>query len=596
MTYADTGTIMPLVRPYNCLRAGELMSASVRRRRSGLRSGITKAAGRAPWLVDVYRAARHPTWARDLRRDLVELRHSASFLAEASGSITDTPPVLVGLYRDNVYDAKLGCTLAAALRLRGRRPIVSIPSKRAHRLRAYGRAFGIDDFVLQDAVKMAPADEDECATTIEQYAAGPLDFAAIAGWEFRGYDIGTHVLSTLIRVTFDGSPDLAVKENASLLRAVLTDVVENVVRSERLIDELLPRTLLVDEANYSVNGPLVDVALARGVDVIQTVPTWRDNALVSKRLTLATRRVDAHSVSDETLARVEHGAWGSRQEAELDADFAARYSGTWALGRQYQPGTVSRTGEQIRAELALDARKPTCVVFAHVLWDATLFFGEDLFENYAHWLVTTVAAATANRNVNWIVKAHPSNVYTTKRGFSTPQSSELTLLRRNFTSLPDHVRILPAETTISTLSLYEFADAGVTVRGTPGMEIACFGKAAITAGTGAYSNRGFTYDSGTREEYLSRLSSIQHYGRISHEVQTLARRYVHALFVRRPWQTGSFHIRRDTGSEERWHPLDPNLVLNARTTTEFEDLGDLGEWADWVVDDSELDFVPKARW
>jgi len=51
--------------------------------------------------------------------------------------------------------------------------------------------------------------------------------------------------------------------------------------------------------------------------------------------------------------------------------------------------------------------------------------------------------------------------------------------------------VLLPDTKISTLSLYRFADDGVTVRGTPGLEIACFGKPAFTAGTGTYAGLGF---------------------------------------------------------------------------------------------------------
>ena len=40
-------------------------------------------------------------------------------------------------------------------------------------------------------------------------------------------------------------------------------------------------------------GPLVDVAVARDIDVVQTITIWRDDALMSKRLTRANRRVDA---------------------------------------------------------------------------------------------------------------------------------------------------------------------------------------------------------------------------------------------------------------------------------------------------------------
>ena len=61
---------------------------------------------------------------------------------------------------------------------------------------------------------MLSADERaECADAVATLTGARLTFDAVRAWQFRGYTIGTHVLSTLIRVTFDGSPDLSRPEN-----------------------------------------------------------------------------------------------------------------------------------------------------------------------------------------------------------------------------------------------------------------------------------------------------------------------------------------------------------------------------------------------
>ena len=269
-------------------------------------------------------------------------------------------------------------------------------------------------------------------TRVATLTGARLTFDAVRAWQFRGYAIGTHVLSTLIRVTFDGSPDLSLPENRDHIDDILDEVLENVVRAERLIHDVAPRVLLVHEANYSTNGPMVDVALRHGVDVVQTALTWRDDALISKRLTEGTRRVDAKSVTDDTVRQVEHDATRAERDAALDADAADRYGGVWERGRRLQPGTEARSAQQLVDELGVDPDRPTAVIFAHVLWDGSLFYGEDLFANYADWLVQSVGAAIANPSVNWVVKTHPSNVFFARRGYAGSESSELALCRRAF--------------------------------------------------------------------------------------------------------------------------------------------------------------------
>ena len=311
---------------------------------------------------------------------------------------------------------------------------------------------------------------------------------------------------------------------------------------------------------------------------------------MSKRLTAENRRVDAKSVAPATFAAMLTEPLTRRDEEELDRDFERRYGGRWQLGRQFQPGTQERSGDQIVAELGLDPARPTAVVFAHVLWDASLFFGVDLFENYEDWLVQTVGAAIANDRVDWVIKAHPSNVFRSAHGDVVGECSEIVVLNEHFPDLPEHVKVLRPETKISTLSLYRAADYGVTVRGTPGMEMACFGKPVFTAGTGTYAGLGFTYDSDSPAEFLQRLGEIETYGALSAEMTARARHYAHALFIRRPWVPRSFTMQFDF-AERGWHPLDRNVSWSVENVDELHRAGDLDAWATWVLDSRESDYL-----
>ena len=69
------------------------------------------------------------------------------------------------------------------------------------------------------------------------------------------------------------------------------------------------------------------------------------------------------------------------------------------------------------------------MLFSHVLWDAKLFYGEDLFDNYGHWFAETVAAAAANPRMNWIIKLHPANLWKRKLSGVTFEYGELALIR-----------------------------------------------------------------------------------------------------------------------------------------------------------------------
>ena len=156
-------------------------------------------------------------------------------------------------------------------------------------------------------------------------------------------------------------------------------------------------------------------------------------------------------------------------------------------------------------------------------------------------------------------------------------------------ALPAHVTLIAADDDISTLSLFESIDYGVTVRGTSGMELVCFGKHCVTAGTGRYSGLGFTLDSTSREQYLQRLASLHKQPAMNDEETLRAKWHAYAAFALRPWPMLSAKAEfmyRDQGRD----PMDHNLRLAVASLDELSRRGDLAAWGSWAEGDT-VDFV-----
>src|SRR5207247_2842701 len=174
-----------------------------------------------------------------------------------------------------------------------------------------------------------------------------------------------------------------------------------------------------------------------------------------------------------------------------------------------QGGKRVKAAEEGREQLGLDPGKKTAVVFSHLLWDATFFYGTDVFDNYEEWLVETVRAACRNPSLNWVIKLHPANIWKVRREDPTADFMEERVLRQRVGPLPAHVKVVRPETDINTYSFFLVMDYCLTVRGTIGMEAPCYVIPVVTAGTGRYSGRGFTVDSRDRDEYLARLAALE---------------------------------------------------------------------------------------
>jgi hypothetical protein len=555
-----------------------------------MRSRIARIPVLGPAIIDLFRGLRDPTGEKAVQADLETTIGEVAWLRKSIPEPpADAPRLLILSLSDMVYQLKTEALLGVGLKLRGWRPVVLTNSRTNTRALRYFRAFGIRDFVFLDDFSLDETERRRCRTEAAALLEGAVDFRTVKEWSFAGSWIGPQILSTVSRTTHQGAPDPADPACRAEIEAMLPEVIGRVMIAQRVAAATQPSLGLVIEANYALYGPFVDTLIGRGTAVIQATQPWRDDALVMKRLTAATRRMHPSSISADTFATLLQRPWGAAEEAALDRLFADRYSGKWFLQSRNQPGTEEAEAEAIRRQLGLDPAKPVATIFSHVLWDANLFYGEDLFQDYGEWFVETVRAACANPNLDWLVKLHPANLWKRARDGVTGEFSEVALIRRHLGELPPHVTLLYPDTKIGTLSLFRFTDYGVTVRGTTGMELPCFGKPVLTAGTGRYSGLGFTDDSASAAEYLDRLARLHRRGPLEAEKTLLARRHAHAAFLLRPWQMKSFKASfnyRKQGVD----PLDHNLHCAVGSLDEARRNRDLERWAEWAVG-GEVDYL-----
>jgi hypothetical protein len=371
--------------------------------------------------------------------------------------------------------------------------------------------------------------------------------------------------------------DLAIVEaNAAAVRTLL--------RSGR------PHSVLLLEKGLSPSAELFAVCTAEGIPVIQYLNSQEQNSYVLKRFSIANRYSHPFSLDASTWNEVRKMDWTPAQEQMLMRDFETSYSqGTWFNRKFLHESKQIKSADDVRQQLQLDPAKKTAVIFSHVLWDATFFYGEGLFENYETWLLRTVRAACENKSVNWVIKLHPDLVWKLKYEGYSGELRDTIAIRSAVGTLPDHVKIVLPDTDISSYSFFAITDYCLTVRGTIGIEMASHGVPVITAGTGRYSGLGFTIDSTTEAEYLNRLARIQEIPPMSREEVGLAQRFAYTLFKRRPWKNTSFEVVK-MPMKMTGHPLDDNLVFHVNSYDAVKSSPDLTAFAQWVASDA-VDYV-----
>lgn len=420
--------------------------------------------------------------------------------------------------------------------------------------------------------------------------SGIHSFEDLINLKVRGVTVGKYVSSTLMRRTRQGYLDIKNPDTLGWAEAGLAVSIAYVRGAERLIAELKPKVLILVDRGYSPFGEVFDVCVNHGVHVVTWNAAHRDNTVMLKRYRADNRDVHPSSLSPKSWQRLLEIEWGSEQRERLQRELAESYAnGEWygEVGTQF--GKLAWNREKIVANLELDPGKKTAVIFSHIFWDATFFWGEDLFRDYEEWFVETVKAACRNDRLNWIIKVHPANVIKDRRDGVSTIPSEVLALRERVGPLPSHVKVIPAEAEITTLSLFGAMDYCLTVRGTVGIEAALLGKVVLTAGTGRYDRHGFTLDFDTPEAYLACLARLEEVPPVSAQMRELAERFGYGVFLCRPLRLEVFNMsfRQDATASL-------NVGCTAQTVDELRNAPELRRMAAWLSNDEEdLLLIPE---
>jgi len=533
---------------------------------------------------------RDPRALLDARREAEALRHEYPGLAtDLSGrSRPGGRRYLIVSLNDRSRQVRLEALLAKSLQLRGAHVDVLAFRSMRGAVRAW-RALGFRRLVFyEDFVGRADSAPEEVAAAVARCRT-VQDFKA---YEYRGARVGRQALATVVRARYEPRVDLDDPEVRADLARTLTYGVEGVHTGERILETLRPDALLMIERGYAGLGSFFDVALERGIEVIQFGSAHRDDAFLMKRYDLETRDLHPRSLDDRTWARLLEGGWTEERERALEAELAGREEGKWFMARHARHSARRRGPEQLRADLGLDPGRKVAVLFSHVLWDAAMFYGRDVFSDQGRWFEETLRLAAADVRVQWLVKLHPALFWKLEQEGVRAEPAEFAMIREAVGELPPHVRLIRPDDDVDNVDLFQIVDAGVTIRGTVGLELPRLGVPVLTAGTSDYAGRGFTVDASDVDEYARNVRGIAALEPLDDEQVRLANLYAYGVFCVRPWRFSSFTLDY-LPPEEAGESLDHQLRFHVRTVEDLERADDLRVFAEWVDGSSERDFVDE---
>lgn len=522
--------------------------------------------------------------------DLADLRALTTWLrgANRQPSNHDKVMLLVSLLPLQ-YVIKIEMVMACAMRQRGYKVVVltnlaSYPLVKAH----HGDLNGCEIHVLEDYLRLSNA---RCfaAQISDLLASGGDLLQRIKAFRYREAYTGLHALATLSSAVTDGKIMVSAEGRGRLKRTLkrsmhLTDAAATVVNRIR------PDLVLSVEKGFVGTAEIFYAALNAGIDYVQWAGCHEPDSIMLKRYSWANFREHPFSISDVGWQRIVDLPWSDRYRDGVMTQFTRGYQeGAWFRYKSLATDQKQVAKQELLSQQGLDPGKKTAVIYSHILNDANLFYGQDLFSaGYEEWLVETVRAAAENPHVNWVLKLHPSNVYrNAKLGYSG-EYGEILALKHAFGKVPDFLRVVYPDEKASPFSFFQITDFGVTVRGTVGLELPCFGVPVLTAGTGRYAGKGFTVDSETSEAYLAKIRAIHEISPLSEEQTRRGQRYAYFVFRARPARYGNMFS--DVYNFPLNHPRYRDIALGEKPLNVLLNHPQLQKITDFLCSDEE-DFL-----
>ena len=388
----------------------------------------------------------------------------------------------------------------------------------------------------------------DCCTTVEQWKM----------LHYKNMPVGQMVLSTYCRYSATGFIDPTRKELKEFASKWMPDICRAYEAALKLYRSQGITAAVFTETFIEEYGGFYYAALECGLDVIKTSGTVRDDAIVVQRRSWESQRLHHAALTNSAWEVVRQLPNYEKMRSEVEKNFEDRYSDKWLRSMRNQKGASNMSRASGRELLGVPDDRKVVIVFSHILYDSLFHFGDELFQDYATWLIETIRIAINNPDVIWFIKLHPSNLWRGEfKSMLGGRYEEEQIISQHIGELPAHIRLVYADTPISPLGWYQIADYGISVRGTAGLEMACLGKPVIAAGTGRYEGNGFTIDPGSVEEYRSILMSLPEVEPLTAEQTELAVRYAHGLFNMKPFTLTS---------------LEPKVVFGKRNVSSSDDI------------------------
>ena len=492
-------------------------------------------------------------------------------------SIYKNKTLIISEVTTSLATVKVNCILAKCLESVGYKIIIIFRHKQIF-YELYYKLLNINKFYYLD--RYPSSHQSKMVKKILETANHADNFI---NCEIDGINVGKWIASRIVREEKVGEFDID-KYIGKKLNDYANDSVNAILKIKEILKNNKNCSIIFNERGYSPSGEIFDYCIKKKINTIQWFGSPLDDHHSFKRYNQHNKQCHPLTLSDQSFNDLLSHKSVNLFNRDVLKYLNEQYSkNKWFNRQNLQENKRIYNKDELIEKLNLDPQKKIAVIFSHVMYDATFFYGTSLYGNYKIWLQETLKEAAKNENVNWILRIHPVNKFKNDIDGIDDISLEEKLLKETFENLPENIFLIRPDTDISTFSFFNTIDYGLTVRGTVGCELSCFGIPVFTAGTGRYSNNGFTIDSKTKKSYKTKLNKIQNYPKLTKKQVKLARIYTYGSLIARSIPMDGINVKYN--SKNLLHAYHTNVFFENVKVKELIKKKDIKLLLNWFDDE-----------
>lgn len=371
-----------------------------------------------------------------------------------------------------------------------------------HREQKYYELFGLEPRSIQEVLNRR-----ETAPTIEIDTPSEL-----RSFSYKGVNLAPCAMASTRKYLKQYSVDLTDDAVKEVYKKFLSGGILLTDATLRIVDQRNIDLACVHEPNYIQGNSPLQVCANAGISVYTLSTAYHEDAIMIGK---ADNRHHMGQFASKELTT-------NAVETELSNKERQRIH---SIMEKREAGEITRTQHTTETDLSITVDEEYVVgIFSHLLWDGALEPDQALYGDIYEWLDDTLQVALDQKDIHFIVKAHPAEAI---RGTNERTGD---WIQEQYDPLPENITFLPPDTDVNTYALINTLDAGVVYASTVGLEMALKGKPVLTGGYPPYRDCGITYDPSTRSEYLELLGDIQQLN-AGKERTDRALRFAYFLFV-----------------------------------------------------------------